>query len=51
MLSLLAQTYNFLPVSLEEMYADKKDCLGLEWWYEEAKEINKEIHRKSRKQT
>jgi hypothetical protein len=42
MLSFVCQTYNSLPFDVMEMYTDKSDFTGLEWWYNEAVKINRE---------
>ncbi|MCL1947258.1 MAG: hypothetical protein FWF51_08950 [Chitinivibrionia bacterium] len=42
MLVFISQVYNFLPVPIDELYADGKDFCGLAFWYEMAVKIDKQ---------
>lgn len=41
MLVFVGQVFNFLPVPFEELYADGRDFLGVEYWYNKAVAIDR----------
>jgi len=49
MLAAIAQVFYFLPFKVEDMFADKIDGTGIEWWYNEAIKISRENEKSAKR--
>ena len=43
MIKSVVRTYNWTPTDIESLYLDGIDFLGLEYWYDDAAEVDQEI--------